>query len=321
MNKYITWIVALLHSVTWGQEYTLTTFQSEYIEIDNYNSLQLETLGNIIESKTFQLDFDFPYFDLNYQEVQLLSNGILSFFDETNFSIRLLTFGYDWDAVVDISDIPSDIRYKDTIVNNRKALIIQFTRMRLISDTSIEEYDSYINFQYWLYENGMIELIIGETNLDNSPVYIPGEGFYLLSLQGNIPLGPELALYHPTDIDRRYSYEDFNSHEESNLRNDGLGVVDWIPPKGWVFQFKNEVVSTNNIVKTDNFGIFPNPVGHTLSIHEDEKFDIAKVINNNGLEILRSNSKIIDVSKLNSGTYSLVIQKGKIIKTQKFIKL
>ena len=51
----------------------------------------------------------------------------------------------------------------------------------MISDPSVEEFDSHIDMQYWFYEDGTIEIRFGHSNLDNSPVYVPGDGFYRIT--------------------------------------------------------------------------------------------------------------------------------------------
>lgn len=310
------------HLVVQGQDYTLSTFQSEYREIENYDSRQLESQGNILDEKTFDLNFAFPYFDEQYDEVYLRNNGIISIPGEDDFSIRLLTFGYDWDSVWDIDSIPSDIRYKDTIVDGKNALVIQFTRMRLISDPSIDEFDSHISFQYWLYDNGTIELVIGTYNLDNSPVYVPGEGFYLLTPQGEIPIGPELALYHPTDTERRYSYEDMGSYESYILRNDDLGSMNWMPPAGWTFRFSNELVNTTDEEYGQETSIYPNPVSNVLNIESSNHINEAIIMNNQGRIVLRTtNITSIDVADLASGFYTVILLSNDDLDKHKLIKI
>ncbi|MGK0313847.1 MAG: hypothetical protein ACI86M_000056 [Saprospiraceae bacterium] len=322
MKILLTCLYTLLCVFVWGQEYTLTTFQSEYKEIDNYNSRQRESLGNLQETKTFELNFLFPYFDNYYDEITLIENGILSLPDEDDFSIRLLTFGYDWDSVLDIDSIPSDIRYKDTIVDGKNALVIQFTRMRLISDPSIDEFDSHISFQYWLYDDGTIELVIGTYNLDNSPVYVPGEGFYLLTPQGEIPIGPELALYHPTDTGRRYSYEDMESYENYILRNDDLGALNWLPPTGWTFRFSNELVNTTDEEYGQETSIYPNPVSNVLNIESSNHINEAIIMNNQGSIVLRTtNITSIDVADLPSGFYTVILISDDGLDKHKLIKI
>lgn len=322
MKKIFICLSLFFHLVVQGQDYTLSTFQSEYREIENYDSRQLESQGNILDEKTFDLNFAFPYFDEQYDEVYLRNNGIISIPGEDDFSMRLLTFGYDWDSVLDIDSIPSDIRYKDTIVDGKNALVIQFTRMRLISDPSIDEFDSHISFQYWLYDNGTIELVIGTYNLDNSPVYVPGEGFYLLTPQGEIPIGPELALYHPTDTERRYSYEDMGSYESYILRNDNLGSMNWMPPAGWTFRFSNELVNTTDEEYGQETSIYPNPVSNVLNIESSNHINEAIIMNNQGRIVLRTtNITSIDVADLASGFYTVILLSNDDLDKHKLIKI
>lgn len=323
--KHILLTALILHSFTsLSQEYTLTSFQSQYEEIDNYSSMQLETFGDIqAADKLFDLEFSFPYFDDLYDEIQLNRVGVLSFEDELDFSIRLLTYGYDWDAIWDINDIPSDIRYKDTIVDDRHALVVQFTRMRLTTDPTIDASDSYISFQYWLYEDGTIELVIGPYDLSESPAYFPGEGFFRVIGDGPLlPYASEIALYHPTDPTRRYSYEDFDSHEDFTLRNDAMGSIDWMPPEGWMFRFTNLLVSTVEQPEAEELTLYPNPATDQLHMASTSPVQELTIVDGTGREVVQSKGDAtIDISTLDSGIYFIHITTDRGTKSDKFIKL
>ncbi len=315
-------VIVTYSSVCLSQSYSLSAFQGEYTELDNYSSLQLENLGDIQLGKRFDLNFMFPYFELEYDHMELNQIGLISFDNEVDFSIRLLTFGYNWDSVLDPNDIPSDIRYADTVINDLKTVIIQFTHMRLFSDTSIEEYDSHINFQYWLYEDGTIELKIGPHELSNSPVYVPGEGFFLHNNQGPIRIGPELGLYHPTDTSIRITYEDFEDHTKYTLRDDALGQVDWMPPSGWVIRFDNLIVNTVEPSIVSKTKIFPNPVLNHFAVSSDLVISTIDIFDTQGSLVIQSfNIDNVDVTELPSGVYFCKLISKNTVETHKILKL
>jgi hypothetical protein len=144
--------------------------------------------------------------------------------------------GYDFDIVnIDTNNIVSDIRYKFSKKNNLNALVLQYTKVRLISDPSVSEFDSHINFQVWYFENGTMEVRFGSYNLDNSPNYIPGEGFYLLpNNHSPIYYGPEMLIRNAFKENVGLGLD--GPYNNYNVDNIG-GYLTELPPKGWVIRF------------------------------------------------------------------------------------
>lgn len=323
MNKVILIILMVCYcGIAHTQDYSLTTYQDDYIELEDYESLQLTNLGDVFAPGVFELDFSFPYFDLSYDELTLSPvPAVFSFPDQIDFSIRLLSFMYDWDNLMSLEDIPSDIRYKLVTVDGVKAFAIQYTRMRFASDPSIEEFDSYLGFQYWFFEDGTIEFKMGPSNLDNSPVYVPGEGFLFLTAQGPINLAVEIALYHPFDIDRRYWVEDLDSYSEYVLSNE-RSSIDWLPPAGWTYRFTNLLVSSDDLQANSDISIYPNPATNLVSISTNAAVTQWQIIDMQGVEQMSgSGTRDMDVSDLAAGMYMLVVETQQGTVKEKLIKI
>lgn len=67
--------------------------------------------------------------------------------------------------------------------------------------------------------------------------------------------------------------------------------------------------------------IFPNPVQNELHIESENIIEKARILDLSGKTILESEEKRINVEKMPSGTYLIVIQSGEEISKQLFIKL
>ena len=167
MERKLFLIILLTLKLTqsFGQYYQVESFQDEYKEIEQYNSLLIENDGFRSWDKRFDLNFTFPFFDIYYDYINCFDVGICYFDDEIDYSMRLLEFGYEPDILKDSVNILSDVRYTLTNWLNKKVLIIQFTKNRLFSDPTIESHDSHVNFQYWFFENGTIEIHVGPSNI------------------------------------------------------------------------------------------------------------------------------------------------------------
>lgn len=319
MKILIVTVAILLCKISTAQ-YNVIAFQDRYEEIENYNSIAIETMGWLNWEKEFELSFRFPYFDTTFNSLLINVEGLGILENEIDYSLRLMAFGYMFDNVLDTINIESDVRYKYGEKDGKSYLVIQFTKNRLFSDTSVEEFDSHVNFQYWFFDDGTIELRFGPSNLENSPIYVPGEGFYLITDQGPIPAGPQLALYHPYDENIRLEYNDLDSHEAYELNIDGTGSVDWWPPEGWVIRFNNLLISSNDNQKINRIKCYPNPTSGIL--HIDTKENISKVeiynIDGNILDVYHNTS--IDMSGFPNGFYYIKIFANQSLFNHKIFK-
>ena len=317
----LTFVIINLHILT-AQGYEIKSFQDEYIQLTDYSSLQLNNLGACCDME-LEFGFDFPYFDKLYNSIMGAGTGIYSFPDNI-FAIRLLGFIYEWDQVFDPAEIPSDIRYSSTEINNKKVLVIQYTMMRLASDTSIEEYDSHVNFQHRFWEDGTIDIIFGDKNLENSPNYVPGEGLFLL-VNGDslVNLGPELGLIAPDaefEIGGNGNYNDI-------VQTEYLGRLNNFGPEGWVIRFKKTANSLSDAnSERESIVLFPNPSTFEIKIEPDVVLfnSSYKIIGKDGriVENKPLLSSCVDISRLRRGQYTIVVTTRKeIVLIDKIIKI
>jgi len=312
----------------WSQSYSLTSYQDSYSELTDFSSMLLTT-GDPSWDFTFPLDFDFPYFDSTYTELKCSFLGSCFVLNpQMDARIRLLEFGYNMDRVDDISeiqnasDLNSDVRFASTVKDGLKAFVLQYTRVRLISDSNIEEFDNYINFQQWYFEDGSIELRFGEYNFENSENYIPGEGFYLLP--GNAPpvrIGPWIGLQNPADeydiLGTTGDYIDLEIVSESRK------PLYTLPPPGWVIRFENLIISGLEIENQIDLNLSPNPVNNVINLNGNstlDKIEIYNLMGNKVYSLIRP-SELINVDFLQAGTYVLKVFHNGINKTYKFIKI
>lgn len=313
-------IILTFHSVN-AQDYKVSVFPEKYIELDTFDSVILETGDHLGWNKRFELNFIFPYYDTSFSYINGDYESTYFFDDEIDYSIRLMTFGYEFDKLTDINNVTSDLRYALKLKDGKKALCLQYTKNRLSSDPSVKQFDSYINFQVWFIENGNIEVQFGDYSLDNSPVYVPNEGFYLQTVnEGPILIGPEFGLYHPFKENIKFGvHGPYNSLQTIF----DSGYLTKLPPQDWTIKFEKQTTGTHTIQNT-NSNFSPNPTSHSISfslpVHE-------YIISNMEGKVVMTQSQLnpylseLDVSTLTSGVYILKTRLNNIININKFIKI
>ena len=240
-----------------AQQYVAEAFQDIYIDLEDYNSVLLESNGDWLWERTFELDFDFPYYDTTYDHINCFYEGAC-YFDGTGiYTLLLASFGYEMDRPESMMDLDSDVRYSLTERDGKKCFVLQLTKLRMLSDPSVEEFDSHIDMQYWFYEDGTIEIRFGHSNLDNSPTYVPGDGFYLISRDGPVAVGNVIRLSNHPDDTEFISYGDSSSYEHYFYSyTDQWLSIDWWPPEGWVIRFTRTGVNNEEVVTEDQWRVY-----------------------------------------------------------------
>ncbi len=317
MKNVLLFVLLALSSHLSAQDYKIKAFQDVYTPLKNYKSIFIEQKGDPYWESKISLDFTFPFFDLSYDYIICLGEGMADFEDAVDFPMFLMAFGYMYDQTFDSTNIESDVRYALTQRDGLKALAVQFTKNRLFSDTTIEQYDSYINFQWWFFEDGAIEIRFGDINLDHSNVYVPGEGFYLFTTDGPKLSGPFIGLRHPHDTSREIgidgpydNYKVFNS----------IQAITTLPPKGWVIRFENQLVANKDIKDNNGIRLYPNPVRDRLYVKGISKKVGYSIHNWMGQRMISaSGDSSIDVSALPAGVYFLEIRLKNAIIVKKFM--
>ncbi len=325
VKKLLLPVLLFIQAITLtAQDYEVVAFQGEYNEITEYNSLVLNIGGPFwVWSFRFDLDFEFPYFDSVYHSIIAEDGGYFGFEPGTDL-MRLFGIPTEFDEDLDIFDIQSDIRYKLTEENGLRCLVLQYTNVQFIGDPSVEEHDSHLNYQVWFFEDGTIEIRFGNMNLDHSPGYSPGEGFFLIFNNGNllIPIIVNIGITSP-DYERSYFISGLHNDFEVTTYNDTLdrGIRD-LPPEGWVIRFSPRPSSTTNNFR-NNLSIYPNPVKDILTIAIEEGIEEGpesiEIVDAMGRTVLFENmvANQIDIGHLPPGMYVANIRyQDKIIPKQ-----
>jgi hypothetical protein len=320
-SKYLIFLFYFLVSYCTisAQSYKIDTLRTEYRELETYNSIGIENDGSPSWEKKFDLPFVFPSYDSLYTHIICNNQSVCYFEFNPDFDIKLMAFSYSYDRALDINNIKSDVRYNYLTINNKMALVIQFTKMRLNSDKSVQEFDSYINYQLWFFEDGAMEVHFGDINLDNSPNYRPGEGFYFIFGDGTeMNSGPGMGVTHPTnEEDQTWLEGDWNDYIVRN----NVGYLTTLPPTGFVIRFTKKSSSLNDEVNYPIY-VYPNPTDELLTINYAGiiKKSIIKSINGENIIVIDQNSKTINTAKLSKGMYFLQIHTSEGVKQTKFIK-
>lgn len=317
-------LMLIFTSISVNGQYAVETFEQEYTELSEYQSIGTLQGGVSGWNHQINLEFDFPYYDMSYSQLYLDSGAFISFEDEDTFHLSLMEFHYEYDMPFSLDDISSDVRFHTEVRNGMRVLIIQFTKMRLATDESIEEYDSHVNYQFCLYEDGAIEIRFGPSVLENSTVYTPGVGFELNTSIGPMVLGPRIELIDPLNEEFSITYDDLDSHEQYELRFDGQGLVNYFPPEGWVIRFNRDEESAINLMDSDGPLLYPNPCSDFLQVELLDDIQGVQVFGLTGELLLNqdlSTSQDLDFSILPEGTYLIKVIANDKVYTEKIVKI
>lgn len=303
--------------------YTIESFQGSYTELSSYQSIGILTQGDPLWEYEFQLEFPFPFYDSTYSRMFYNQNAWGSFTEDQDVALFLFQAPWTYEHIVDTSNITSDVRFAHVEAGDRQAFVIQFTKARFFADPFEDSLDTYVNFQLWFYDNGIMEVHFGEINMDGNPIYEPGVGFYDYTTSGGVDTtyvaGPHMGISHPLNekdaIGLEGAYNDFEIVGElySNLT--------LLPPEGWIIRFKPiEVSTTGHSVHYEVFQVCPNPTNSTIWLPADDVSVF--VFNGIGETVYSGNPKDhkLDISSFRAGIYYLHIDSGDKILTGKFIK-
>ena len=94
MKKNLTICIALATALQFmnAQSYSIKTYNEPYVNIEDYNSIYLETLGDNSWTNRFELDFDFPFFDQSYDHINADFGSTFYFDDSGQFDMHLFNF-------------------------------------------------------------------------------------------------------------------------------------------------------------------------------------------------------------------------------------
>jgi len=303
--------------------YKIESFQDTYSEITDYESIVIETDGFLFWDVEFPFGFQFPFYDSTYNSVTFNHTGWGYFTDEEELALLLFNCNaFVTELNQDTSFIPSDMRYKYVTSNDIDALVLQFTKYRFFADPYVDMCDTYMNWQVWLFENGVIEIRFGEMHMDNNPIYRPGKGFFDYNEEGvdtTALYGPFVSISNPKDESDAISFSgSYNDFEAGDWLFDILNVM---PPIGWVIRFVPKSVGVfEPDYKSYEVAINPNPANSFIQIQQPgSRVSIndhtGKVVYN---EIV--NGDRINISAFPPGMYFVKMESGKNVKVGRFIK-
>lgn len=280
-----------------AQAYTINHFQSTYDSLSSYNSLTLELLNSgediIYWEHKFEFGFDFPFFGETQSDINIASDGVSYFDNSINYNIFLFAAEYTISLNIDTANMHSEIRYIYTTKNNQKAFAIEYHNVFNDEEFWENGENHTINFQYWFYENGTIELRFGDIDLSNCSFYFPGLGFVFDKTDPNNSIyGPWVSINN-SDLSEGACF--FGDHTNPGILyndDDNCDVLMSIPPIGYVVQFEysgNTNVDESALNK-DNF--FITQKNETIRINGDSKsFQGANIYDILGRKIKYSKEK------------------------------
>ena len=317
----------LYSSITLAQseEYVIESFQGEYNELTEYESMVKIFLGDPLWEFEFELDFQFPFYGEYYDRLIYLSEAWGAVTDNEDLAFFLMDFsrGYAYDNPKDTVNIPSDVRFSHVQANSMQAFVIQYTKNRFFADPNSDEYDTNMNFQLWFFENGVLEVHFGEMHMDENPIYSPGKGFFCYTTDGGVDTsevcGPHMGISNPYDEEDGIALS--GSYYDYEVTGDIYDILTVLPPKGWIIRFKPKSVGIFDPKPRDNqIAISPNPASSFINIPEIGSFvtmyDFSGRILYEGI----TNENKLNVSDYPSGIYCVKITSGGSSSVGKFYK-
>ncbi len=303
--------------------YTIESFQDVYSELAEYESIVLQTQNDLFWEVEFPLNFGFPYYDSMYNKVTFLHDSWGYFTENQDLSLFLFEYiPFVTELYSDTIEFPSDVRHAYVVSNNLEALVLQFTKNRFFADPFADSLDTYLNWQVWLFENGVIEIHFGELHLDGNPIYAPGKGFYLFS-SGEIDTteidGPHVGISNPIDESDAIAFS--GSYNDYEVTDDLYDVLTVMPPIGWIIRFKPKSVGLfEPDYRLSEVSICPNPANTYIRIPEPgiyiTMYDFSGKIMYEGVP----NENKLSVSELLPGIYFIRITSGGSSSIGKFYK-
>ncbi len=305
--------------------YTLTTFYDTYVPIKNGFLPNIDPMWDV-PMVPLNLQFEFPCFEDTADMVWLSDiGGAIELRMEDGYTHLLSATNADLNdvlLVLDSSTNEGSIHSYETIGNEPNRIFkIEFKNVGFDWEMMNSNDVSTANFQFWLYENGDMEIRFGPNTINSLDDVCFWEtaslgissywDFYDLSANflwgtGN-PSNPEFIEY----IDVEY--------DSLQIDNNFPGLSNW-PDDGQVYKFGYDLAPIINIdeISISDLIIYPNPASKILnlkfsdtSIHQVEIKDLSgKKIQ----EHTCNQNLNIDVSFFSKGVYTVSSKNSKPIK-------
>ncbi len=331
MRKFISFFglfcFALTTEFTLAQSpgYAIESYQDVYTELDEYESIVYQTDNFLFWQLEFPLNFEFPYYDSIYNRVIFVHDNWGAFTDEEDISLYLFECTHFVTKLYDfpVDDTLSDVRYANIVANNLNAFVLQFTNNIFFYDLLNDSIDTRMNWQVWLFENGVMEIHFGEMHMDNNPIYAPGKGFYNYTTSGGIDTneiyGPHVGISNPYDesdaIALSGPYDDFM------VTDNQYDVLTVLPPEGWIIRFKPKSVGLfEPDYSCTEVNISPNPA--TSYIRLPALATYCQIYNASGKLVHQGNAQEgkVDVTAFLPGLYIVRMVSGNETILGRFMK-
>lgn len=315
MKKYLGILLVLLSLNCYAQldNYSGEWGVSTYDTLTNYTSLLWDVLPSPSLYYNTELEiefgFPFPYFDQIYNELNISGMGYVF-------------FGYNWYEIYNYAGFferhktmpyKSDWRMqRDTVGTD--ILKFEWKDVGILFDIDgSSPTDHRLNFQLWLYENGIIEYHYGDIDLKNTPWYNINTGF--TNLEGMI-VGPWVMIVRRMIEEEHYFLCNNDSISFFSGGAQSGDIFHCIPEYGTYFRFiPNEVVNTKGIAlnKEKTFYVSPNPVADKFLISMPQKINLGtdkpllEIYSQTGVKVFSENINLsakTDISHLPSGYYT-----------------
>lgn len=330
MKKFLGILLVLLSLNSYSQQWDNYSGEwgvSSYDTLTNYTSLLWDVLPSPSLYYNTELEiefgFPFPYFDQVYNTLNISGMGYVF-------------FGFNWYEIYNYAgfferhkSMPyhSDWRMqRDTV--GMDILKFEWKDIGLLYDIDgPSPTDHRLNFQLWLYENGIIEYHYGDINLKNTPWYNINTGF--TNPEGMI-VGPWVMIVRRMIEEEHYFH--CNNDSISFFSGGAMSgdIYHCIPNYGTWFRFiPNEVVKTKDVLANNNraFYVTPNPVKDKFVISMPHKINLGtmnplfEIYSQTGVKVYSGNidlNEYTDISFLTPGYYtcSLYDTQGKKYNTK-----
>lgn len=327
MNKTLLTLMAIASSLFLGaQSYTVDYFQSNYDSLENYTSLSIEmglANGNpYYWEKELEFGFDFPFFDETHDMVILDEEAVGMFPGSEDYNLFL--FGgvaYTIDVANSPDYLESDIRYEYLTKDGVAAVGVEYRNIYIEEELEEVGKNHYINFQYWFFEDGRIEIHFGDIDLDECSYYFPGQGF---SFDNEDPddeiYGPWITLNTADYSQTACFYGDYSDPIITLDNYENCGVLTSIPPIGSVIRFSLE--STSGIETVSEHAFAVTAIEDMVQVNGDlTQFESLSVYDLNGRLLAQTKENQIALSNSAASILLVKIESSTEIETHKVFRM
>jgi len=316
-------------------EYTYTTFNETYLDLDTTQSISL-TEGIVWDDPDlyFPIGFDFEYFSFTTSNLlvsgELLGAGVIGNPD------ALKSFGNAFlPAFADFTDLGyaefdegtengiSTISYLTEGEEGDRIMKLEWNNVGFYSEVSEGTANNYMNIQLWLYESDQsIEFRYGpsQINPDDFDTVFEGVPGPISGLLCSIP-------FAEGDIIGAVLAGDTSNPNISEIspEDDFPPALDGMPESGRVYRWERSIVSVeeSNVQDTE-LAVYPNPFKDALNVTADSELQSIQISDMTGKVVLESalqcKSCQIPTADLASGIYLVRMKIGNQVISKKITK-